>query len=153
MTAGNWTNTSYGTRNVHGNFYGLTIEGTYSSGTTATHKFKYDINSVQIGGVDLEFVFFDETSGLAYSVADQATLDSIFPSTMPQYLPSNTQLNTYKATATGTFNSSRMTAIEITVTYNDDGTGNHTDADYHIDPLGVSPSRPRRSALCFRKIS
>jgi len=154
MTSGDMTNYSYGLRGNPGTFYNLTIEGTYSSGDTNVHRFKYDTAGIQVDSTDLEIVKYDEGTGQAASIANQASLNAaIGPANVEALVNANTQLNSYKLDYTGTFSAGRCTAVEVTIIYNDDSTGVHTDADYHIDPLVVSPSRPRRSALCFRKIS
>ena len=154
MTSGDMTNYSYGMRDNPGTFYNLTIEGTYSSGDTNVHKFKYDTAGIQVDSTDLEIVKYDEATNQAASIPNQAALDAaVGPANVEALVNANTQLNSYKINYTGTFAAGRCTAVEVTVIYNDEGAGVHTDADYHIDPLGISPSRPRRSALCFRKIS
>ena len=152
---GAWTNTSFGSRGVSGDFVQLTVEGTYSSGDTAVHVVKYDINSVQVDTTDLEFVFWDSSSNTATSIVNDAALQAVvfLNSSVADEMFSglSTQLGSYSITAAGTYSGSKCTAIEFTFKFNSSGEITFTDSDYNTDPLTFMPSKPRYSALGLRK--
>ena len=156
-----WSGKSIGLRADPGRLHRLTIEGTWASGATAVHKFKYDLNGATVDGVATEIVAFDLGAGSASTIADQAQLDALGlihggPISTIMMAGSNTsQVGTFTIEATGTFSATgynHMTAIEFEVKYTGDPLLlSQTDADFYTDPLYVSPGRPGRSVIYFRK--